>query len=54
MATKRGSKKKSSPKATRRVKDLTPKKGVKAGTTRSNQGWGTWEINPTPILKGQG
>ena len=30
------------------------KKGVKAGTTRSNHGWGTWEINPTPILKGQG
>ena len=54
MAIKRASKKKSSPKDKRAVQDLTPKKGVKAGTTRSNQGWGAWEINPTPILKGQG
>ena len=50
MAVKRASKKKSSPKTKRAVKDLTPKKGVKAGTTASYQGWGSWEINSIRTL----
>ena len=54
MAVKRASPKKGSPKGRRAVKNLTPKKSVRAGTTRSNQGWGGWEVNTTIVLKGDG
>ena len=54
MAGKGASKKKSTPKSRRAVKNLEPKKNVKAGATRSNQGWGKWEINPTLVLDSDG
>ena len=54
MTVKRASKKKPSPKTKRAVKDLAPKKGVKAGTPRSNQGWGKWEVNPQLVLDPEG